>query len=332
MDSLTQIVLGAAMGEVALGKKLGNKAMLWGAVGGTIPDFDVFIRFFTDEISAAEMHRGFSHSLVFALIMSPILGWLLHKLYRKYPEVTFKNWTWLFFLSIVTHPLLDAHTTWGTQFFWPFEYRLAYQNIFVVDPLYTIPFLIFLILAMFYKKGSKKRRRFNSIGIIVSSFYMILTLVFKGVAHHHFENALEKNQISYVELDTKPTPLNSFLWMAEVKTTKGIRVAYYSIFDKEDIYFSHEYLIHDELLKPYKNQKVIQQIIKISNGWYFIEPTNKGLLFYDVRFGQFGVDPDKSPFLWSYVLTDKNGQIQVKRNQMKLNNMSQSLSDLFERI
>ena len=43
MDSLTQIILGAACGEIALGKKIGNKALLFGAIGGTIKDLDVFI-------------------------------------------------------------------------------------------------------------------------------------------------------------------------------------------------------------------------------------------------------------------------------------------------
>ena len=74
MDSLTQIVLGAAVGEAVLGKKIGNRAMLWGAIAGTIPDLDVFVRYFTDPITATEMHRGFSHSLVFAVLMAPILG------------------------------------------------------------------------------------------------------------------------------------------------------------------------------------------------------------------------------------------------------------------
>ena len=41
MDSLTQIVLGAAVGEATLGRKVGNKALLWGAIAGTIPDLDV---------------------------------------------------------------------------------------------------------------------------------------------------------------------------------------------------------------------------------------------------------------------------------------------------
>ena len=65
MDSLTQIVLGAAVGELVLGRKVGNKAMIYGAVAGTIPDLDVFIGNFYDTVTALEIHRGFSHSIVF---------------------------------------------------------------------------------------------------------------------------------------------------------------------------------------------------------------------------------------------------------------------------
>ena len=60
MDSVTQIVLGAAVGEAVLGKKVGNKALLYGAIAGTIPDLDVIFGNFTDTITAIEWHRGFA--------------------------------------------------------------------------------------------------------------------------------------------------------------------------------------------------------------------------------------------------------------------------------
>ena len=65
MDSITQIVLGAACGEIALGKKIGNKAILFGAIGGTIPDLDVIIGrlYYTNEIDNLAFHRGFTHSV-----------------------------------------------------------------------------------------------------------------------------------------------------------------------------------------------------------------------------------------------------------------------------
>ena len=83
MDSLTQIVLGAACGEAALGKKIGNKALLFGAIGGTIPDLDVFVGswFYGNEIDAMAFHRGFMHSILFALIGAFLFGWFFHYLY-----------------------------------------------------------------------------------------------------------------------------------------------------------------------------------------------------------------------------------------------------------
>ena len=83
MDSLTQITLGAAVGEVVLGRKAGNRAMIWGAIGGTIPDLDIIANFFTDDIHALAIHRGFSHSIVFAILTAPIFGGLVYRFYQN---------------------------------------------------------------------------------------------------------------------------------------------------------------------------------------------------------------------------------------------------------
>ena len=197
MDSLTQIVLGSSVGELVLGKKIGNKAILWGAIAGTIPDLDVVLNFLTDDISATEMHRGFSHSILFALLITPILGYTAKKIHKKEHDVNFKNWMWFFFWIITTHSLLDAHTTWGTQLFWPFDYRVAYQNIFVIDPFYTLPFLCFLVVAMFYKKTNPKRRKLNKLGLIISSSYIVITLLFNWVAHNELKASLNNQKIEY---------------------------------------------------------------------------------------------------------------------------------------
>lgn len=313
MDSLTQIVLGAAVGEAVLGKKIGSRAMLWGAIAGTIPDFDVFVRFFTDDITATALHRGISHSLFFSIIMAPILAWIANKIHHK-REIGMKPWMWLFFLALVTHPLLDMHTNWGTQFFWPFEYRVAYNNIFVVDPIYTVPFLIFTMIAMFMKRTNPNRARFNRIGLIVSSSYMILTIVFKWISFNAFENQLAKDKIEYVNMDTNPAPLNTVLWCANVETKTGFRLGYYSFFDSKPIQFSEEIPKNHELLRPYMKQKEVQQLIKISTGSYIIEKDEDKLQFIDVRFGQMGFDLDTLNFMWRYELTPiSKHKVRVKR-------------------
>ena len=111
MDSLTQIVLGAACGEIVLGKKIGNKALLFGAIGGTIPDLDVFVgRFlFDNEIQVMAFHRGFMHSIFFAVLACFVFGWIAYKLYnsnKRKGTTTLRNWIYLFFLSIFTKMLL----------------------------------------------------------------------------------------------------------------------------------------------------------------------------------------------------------------------------------
>ena len=333
MDSLTQIVLGASVGELVLGKKIGNKAILWGAVAGTLPDLDVILRYFTDEISATQMHRGFSHSIVFAVLIAPILGRIAKKIHFNLIDVSFKDWTKLFFWTTVTHPLLDAHTTWGTQFFWPFNYRLAYQNIFVVDPLYTLPFLTFLIIAMTLKKENPKRSKFNKIGLSVSTSYLLLTLIFKWISFQEFKEGLQNQEIDYVEMDTKPSPLNAILWSSLIETDNGYRTAYYSLFDKKEISYSKEFLKNHHLIKPYLEQKIVQQLINISAGWYRIEKENGKLLFWDLRFGQMGMDVDTASFLWYYELNiDKDGNISAIKRQPQIKNMSGMFSSLFHRV
>ncbi|GAB5418842.1 MAG: metal-dependent hydrolase [Crocinitomicaceae bacterium] len=379
MDSLTQVVLGAAVGEAVLGKKVGNRAMAWGAVAGTIPDLDVYMRYFTDQMTATEMHRGFSHSIVFSVLMAFILGYCVWKQARitmigflailaiypilrgssivfvlialallgllsfliwrrgESPLVASKwDWSKLFFWTLITHPLLDAHTTWGTQLFWPFEYRVAYQNIFVVDPLYTLPFLIFTLIALFMKRTNPKRAKFNKFGLIVSSSYMVLSIVLKAVTFSQFESKLEEEKIAYIEMDTRPAPLNTFLWNAQVETKNGYRIAYYSIFDSKPIQFSEELPKNHHLLEPYKDQEAIQQLIKISQGWYLIREEGDKLYYIDLRFGQLGFDPDESEFIWKFELVpDKNGQIEIERLQpdlQKAGDMSAVLGALWRRI
>ncbi|MCH2233583.1 MAG: metal-dependent hydrolase [Crocinitomicaceae bacterium] len=333
MDSLTQIVLGAAVGEAVLGKEVGSRAMLWGAVAGTIPDLDVLLRYTTDEISSTELHRGFSHSIVFAILISPLLAFIAKKIHHKWKEASFKNWCWLFFWATVTHPLLDAHTTWGTQFFWPFEYRLAYQNIFVIDPLYTLPFLTFTLIAMFHKRTNPKRRKFNNWGLIVSSSYMVIALFLKWYTFTVFEKSLENQNIEYTDLDTKPSPLNTILWTSVVETESGYRTGAYSIFDTQEIQFSREFSKNHHLIAPYKEERVIQQLINISRGWYYIEELEDRLVFWDVRFGQFGMDLDNAPFVWSYDIFIEAGKIkEVVKNQPAMTDMGEAISDLWERI
>jgi len=331
MDSLTQIVLGAAVGEAVLGKKVGNKAMFWGAVAGTIPDLDVFTKLFFDTVTANEMHRGFSHSILFSVLFAPIFGWLIFKFYKG-KQSTKRGWTKLMFWGLFTHPLLDAHTTWGTQLFWPLANKISYKNIFVVDPLYTVPFLIFLLLALAHKRGTVKRARLNNWGIYISSGYMVLTLIFKGMTFPVFKNSLEKQGISYKEIETKPTPMNSILWSANIETEEEYLIGYYSFFDKtKDIEFLHFKKNH-ELLGDLKDDPLITRLVKLSKGWYTIEKRDGKLYFNDLRFGLMGISKSAQRFVFAYELFFENGVLQARETEKNVGKVKPMLAALFDRL
>jgi inner membrane protein len=331
MDSLTQIVLGGAAGEAVLGKRAGNKAVMWGAIAGTVPDLDVFVKFFTDALTADELHRGFSHSLLFSLLFAPVLGWIAFKIHQA-SGIGWRSWSKLMFAALVTHPLLDIHTAWGTQFLWPLETKFTYNNIFVVDPLYTLPFMAFLILAMCRKKDDPYRRKLNNMGIYISCAYMVLTLGFKAAAHHHFSESLGKQGITYLELEAKPTPLNSLLWCGFVKRENEILLGYYSILDKPGTIQFTSFPQHKEFLGDLAENDVVHRMDKLARGWYVIEKDSSHLYFDDIRFGQQGFGDDPSSIVFSREITADNGEVSTRMRPRSFEGAGKDMKLLFRRM
>lgn len=329
MDSLTQIVLGAAVGEAVLGKKVGNRAMFYGAIAGTIPDLDVVSSFFVDTVTALEIHRGFTHSILFSVLFAPIFGYLVAKIdaYKS-----FKAWSMLFFWGFFTHPILDAHTTWGTQLFWPLDIRLAFKTIFVIDPLYTLPFLVFLLMAMFRKKDDPKRQKYNRLGLTVSTSYLALTFLLKGLSFYQFTDALEKQNISYQEVETKPAPMNTILWSANVKREKEFLIGSYSFFDQSEIKFSH-YPKNHELINHLMDNEKMQRMIHISKGWFTITQKEDELYFNDLRFGLLSTEENASNFVFQYRIIENNdGNIHFVETEKNVRDGKKLLGELWKRL
>lgn len=285
MDSLTQIILGAAVAEAVAGKKMGNKAAMWGAIAGTIPDLDVLFMNFYHPIDAALMHRGFSHSIIFALLMGPILGYLVHRLYKKRYDQ--KTWIKLFFLSIITHPILDMFTNYGTEFLWPFNYRITFNTVFVIDPLYTIPFMICLLIALFYKRNNPLRSRWNNFGIYYSSAYLMWGVIVKLTVLTNSTEYFETNGLKTRNSMVTPMPLTSFYWMVLAEDDKNYYFGYKSLFysfnvaDIDTIPKNFELL--NNLKWPKKNYT--EQLKFISNNYCTTEQCGDTVRFYDLRFG-----------------------------------------------
>jgi len=319
MDSISQFVLGAAVGEAILGKKLGNRALLLGGIGGTIPDLDVLASPFLSEVDALAFHRGISHSITFAVFGALFFGWLAFKYYdwRWKPD---KNWVvpelrrfqWMFFLAIFTHALLDAFTMYGTQLFAPFtNYRLAFSTISVADPIYTVPFLLALITVCFYKRTNSKRQFWNYFGLIWSCSYLLFTVFNKMYVKNQFESQLADKGIVYNKQIIGPTILNNILWSTTVETDSVYYQGQYSLFDTSPIDFKPIPKNHNSI--TVHNDRTVNILKWFTNGYYNIIRRKDGYLqINDLRYGTFkGTGEGENDFIFRFVLDDKNGKYEM---------------------
>ena len=341
MDSLTQIVLGAACGELALGKKIGNKALLFGAIGGTIPDLDVILGhlFFANSIDQLAFHRGFMHSILFALVSPFAFGWITHKLYDKGKRkntTTLKDWIWLYFLSIFTHPILDSFTPYGTQLLLPFsDYRVAFNNISVADPLYTLPFLSCIIAVLFYKRNTKKRTFWNLLGIYISSAYLLFTIGNKLYVNSVFDKSFKKSNISVQRYATQPTILNNILWYGIAETKEDYKIAFYSLLD------TSKYV--DTIISLPKNHHLLNMqepdlktLDWFSNGYYNLSTidSSKNIRYNDLRYPLLNTK-NKNSSVFSFEL-EKNGTRWENHRyvdpSLKDTSFSETFSQFWQRI
>jgi len=309
MDSISQAALGAAVGEAVLGRQAGYRAALWGAVAGTIPDLDVVAYPLMDEVTRLGWHRGYSHSIMFTLAGAVLLAWLISKIHKRY--ATRKEWTWLVFLAFFTHILLDSFTVYGTQLFLPFSrYMVGFNTIAIIDPLYTLPLLIGLILALAFKRSSRKRRIFNYLGLGLSTAYLLLTVGVKFHVNDMVEKSLESENIVYERYMTAPTIFNAVLWRATAEVEGGFEIGYYSVFDdqgKIDFRFVPQ---NRHLIKPIYDTRPVEQLLWFSNGYYIVSGAADNPVFTDLRFGEIQTDfsrPGQYIFSWEIVKSPPSG-------------------------
>ncbi|MFC2176385.1 metal-dependent hydrolase [Bacteroidota bacterium] len=336
MDSLTQIVLGAAVGEAVLGKTVGNKALLWGGIAGTLPDLDVL--FATGgPIREIVVHRGFSHSITFAVLMAPMLGWLVNWLYRKKNEANFKAWTLLFFGSIFTHPLLDCLTAYGTQLFMPFtDYRISIASVFVVDLFYTVPFLLSIIILSFINRTNGWRKTINYIGLALSSAYLLMGIVNKYLAADVFRNDLAAEPEKMELVFTGTTPLNILLWYGVAESDSAFHVGYYSFLNSTKEVDWVGFQKNHHLLSGIENEYGINRLKWFSDQHYVVTEAGQDTLnFYTMKFGRSKFEsktPEGSFAFYFKIIKTADGLVYESVRDMDKARMSKGLKTLYERV
>ena len=206
MDPLSQGVLGAAAPQAASRQHV-LLAGLLGLLSGMAPDLDVLIRSNSDPILFLEYHRQFSHSLAFIPVGSLICALILYGLFARF-YLSFGRAYLFCALGYATHGLLDACTSYGTQLFWPFStQRIAWHNISIVDPLFTIPILMCVAVA-----ALRGNRRWGQAALLWAVVYLGIGVVQRERAETlGFELAAARGHTPPV-LEAKPSFGNLLLW------------------------------------------------------------------------------------------------------------------------
>ena len=286
MDSLSQLTLGAAVAVATLGRHTPAKARIaaCGAVIGTLPDLDVLLDY-GDVVSNMVLHRAQSHALFYQTLISPVLAYLAALMCRQ-RELYWRWWlaTWLILL---THSAIDAMTVYGTQLALPFSnYPFAIGSIFIIDPLYTLPLLMGLLLYL-RRKSAETAYRANSLGLLLSSLYMLWTLAAQGYVTDVTRAALIEQNIKARQLLVTPAPLNSVLWRVLVMTEQGYAEGFYSLLDNEPLQL-HHISTDQQLATQYQQLIAVRQLAAFSRGFYTLRWQDNQLLLTDLRMGQEG--------------------------------------------
>jgi inner membrane protein len=283
MDSLTQIALGSCVAAACVPAPQRRQAAVLGAVLGTLPDLDVLLDY-GDPVANFTMHRGFSHSLA-VLALAGVVLWLVLKNWTPVRQAP-SRWLAAILLALLTHPLLDAHTAYGTQLFWPMGWTpVSWATIFIIDPLYSLP-LIAGMLAVMIRPASHAAGRWLAAGLVLSSLYLGWSWTAKAIVTQNAQESLEARGIQGARLFVTPTPFNTLLWKVVARTEGGYYEGLNSVAAKQRAMDFSFHPSRDEILASAGNFPSVRRLLWFSGGFVGASIEDDQLILSDLRMGQ----------------------------------------------
>jgi inner membrane protein len=300
MDPLTQGLVGATLPQSAARPRQVAAAGLLGLLAGMAPDLDVLIRSEQDPLLFLEYHRQFTHSLIFIVPGGLLCALLLHPLFGRRLGLRFRE-AWLFCtLGFATHALLDACTTYGTQLFWPFtDLRVAWHTISIIDPLFTLPILVCVVLAW-----RKRQPAWARVGLVWGLAYLGLGLIQRDAAIEMGRELAAARGHTPTRLEAKPSFANIVVWKIVYETEDAFYVDAVRTGPTPRIYVGDQLpkldLERDFPWLDHASQQArdIQRFAWFSNGYVARDPEHP-LRIIDIRYSLL---PNEVRALWSLQL------------------------------
>jgi len=281
MDSITQIALGATVSAAVGFKPFGRKVLLTGAFLGTLPDLDVFIDY-GNAIDNYTSHRGFSHSLFVLTALSILLYWATLKLKPQFRSDKLALFL-VVFLPLITHPLLDTFTTYGTQLLWPLTSPpIAWNSIFIIDPLYTLPLLISALL-LFFSRNKQRWLTINRYALLISCVYLAWGQLSQTTIMHRVK---QDKLVQGTPILVMPTPFNTLQWRVVSYQQDNYYEAFTHLADDAPLqwnsYTTNRPLVGDDTIK------YLPRLEWFSHGWLGFSEVQGKLRISDLRLGLAG--------------------------------------------
>lgn len=335
MDSITHIILGAAIGDTLLGKKIGRKAAAIGALAKTLPDFDLFYTGLNDARLYMCHHRGHTHSLLWQFIFAFPIAYLFYLLFKK--RIAYRDWFVLFLVCLWGHSLLDTCTNYGTRLFLPLtNHAYSWNNLSIVDLVYTLPMLFLLLAGLIAANQSKWRLILIRSLLVYCGIYLAYSSLNKVNANAIVQKSLQENNISFTKFMSNPTILNNILWYGQAVNDSNLYIGEFSFLHptKPIQWFTYPRNMH--LLETHPDSRDIKTLQWFSNGYILAENDGDTLNVYCTKFGRTNMKESKleKTMIFHYKLYLENGKWQMGMEEPNNENanMKQGFVDLWQRI
>lgn len=317
MDSLTHLVVGACIGEVFLGRQLGRRALIWGAIAQSAPDVDVLASLWSDTAENLLAHRGFTHSFLFAALITPFFALAADRWHRPH-DIPFRRFCWFFAVAIFGHTLLDGLNSYGTGWFEPFDHRrIALNVLFVADPFFSFGPGVATLVLIFLRRHRRFHRPWAWAGLAWCLIYAGYAVIHKVTMDRTVERLLARQHMQYTRTFITPTVMNNWLWYVVAEDAHGYHVGFRSVFDTTDTLDLRYFPRNEELLRGLAHDAELHLLLRFSQGFYTVESQQDKLVFNDLRFGQvMGWRDPRAPFTFHFQLGEgSDNELVVQRGR-----------------
>ena len=287
MDSVTQVLLGASMGVAVMGRRTALwKSALWGGVAGLLPDLDVLLDH-GDPILNMIRHRAESHALLLLTLFAFPMAWVVSRIHRQ-PQL-YGRWWWALMLALVTHPLLDLMTIYGTQVFQPFtDEAYGLGSMFIIDPVYSLPLLAGVVAALRVKTVGRALA-INGWALAFSTAYLAWSALAQWGVTQHARESLQAQGLPSQQLLVTPAPLSTLVWRVVALDGERFHEGFYALMDggRAIRFVAHER--GGALAAQNADHPQLQRLARFTDGFFKVQRNNDKLVVTDLRMGQ---EPD----------------------------------------